>query len=453
MSPSGQLRDMSGVERLRSISRGRSPRLAMSPINLSQSGIRMSSPSALMRPLVPGVDDQPIVVAAKLEENLARESCVLRADNADIRSSVSDFSRVLLEERKERQGDLAELNRRFKDHLFKAEEKYEYFEGLLRARNLQANELRTTVQEVEKLREITEIQALQAVNDEGRLRENADSWERSDRQRSIEEQDQRFRALMRDERDLREREMGEVALRIARIDDAVRTNSEAINARILELGCTCDELKAQTNSLERQAFNEVQQVLRQGEELRKELGSEIRERGREVEATLAQLENLEAACTAAANRAEREVAQVKRALLDVQEANHVEIAKIETVLPAIQTSVLEERRLREEATGDLNRKTEGQEDRMEQRWWSRFREERALREEVEGELGQRMQSLAAEQGESRARAMAACQELAQEVRGAQENVRVERDMRRREFQQLANILPDGSALIARLRTQ
>ena len=54
-------------------------------------------------------------VSAKLEVALARENVALRADNADLRASLTESLRLLAEERNERQADIAEAATRVKN--------------------------------------------------------------------------------------------------------------------------------------------------------------------------------------------------------------------------------------------------------------------------------------------------------------------------------------------------
>merc|ERR1719171_878760 len=95
-------------------------------------------------------------LSMKLEEALARETVALRADNADLRASLTESLRLLAEERRERQSDTADAAKRLKELQNYAEERTQRLEGLARAAQTQANENRTSLQELEQLREMSE---------------------------------------------------------------------------------------------------------------------------------------------------------------------------------------------------------------------------------------------------------------------------------------------------------
>merc|ERR1719428_85643 len=165
-------------------------------------------------------------VSAKLEEALARETVALRADNADLRASLTESLRLLADERKERQADTAEAAKRIKDLQNFTEERTQRNEGLARAAQTQANENRTSLQELEQLREMSEFRVLAAVSEESRCREQALQREQQARESACAELEQRWRILLNEERTLRNKDNDALVLQVRRCEDSLRAEKE-----------------------------------------------------------------------------------------------------------------------------------------------------------------------------------------------------------------------------------
>merc|ERR1719199_1919866 len=171
-------------------------------------------------------EDMMRQLSAKLEEALARETVALRADNADLRASLTESLRLLAEERKERQGDTADAAKRNKDLQHWAEERTQRLEGLVRAAQTQTGENRTSLQEIEQLREMSEFRVLAAVAEESRAREQAVQREQQAREAMAAELEQRWRAQLNEERTSRLKENDALSLQIGRLEDSLRGERE-----------------------------------------------------------------------------------------------------------------------------------------------------------------------------------------------------------------------------------
>ena len=138
-------------------------------------------------------------LSSQIEETLARETTTLRADNADLRASLTESLRLLAEERRERQSDTAEANKRLKDLQNFTEDRTTRLESLARGSEQRLNESRAALQEADKLREVSEYKALNAVAKEARGSEAALQREQQSRESMCADLEARWRGLLNEE--------------------------------------------------------------------------------------------------------------------------------------------------------------------------------------------------------------------------------------------------------------
>merc|ERR1719399_2389833 len=177
----------------------------------------------------------------KLQEALSRETVALRADNADLRTSLADALRLVAEERKERQNEITDATRRLKELQNSAEELMQRLEGLARSVQMQAGDNRTSFQELEQLVQMTELRTLAAVQEEGRARDQALQREQQGREAMCGEMEQRWRTLLNEERILRNKEMDSLSQQLGRFEATVRADREAQTQKNNELSARLDD--------------------------------------------------------------------------------------------------------------------------------------------------------------------------------------------------------------------
>merc|ERR1719375_2797403 len=217
-------------------------------------------------------------LSMKLEEALARETVALRADNADLRASLTESLRLLAEERKERQTDTAEAAKRLKDLQNFTEERTQRLEGLARGVQTQVGENRTSLQEVEQLREMSEFRVLASVAEESRAREAAIQREQQAREAMCAEIEQRWRVLLNEERTLRNKENDALALQLGRCEDALRAEREVQTQRNSDFASRLDDIVREIRDEIRARQSETMRIQAQVDELRTAIRSEAEDR-------------------------------------------------------------------------------------------------------------------------------------------------------------------------------
>jgi len=372
-------------------------------------------------------------LSAKIEETLARETVALRADNADLRASLTECLRFLAEERKERQTDSTEGARRVKDLQHWAEERTQRLEGLGRTTQTQANENKTGLQEVEQLREMSEFRVLAAVAEESRAREASVQREQQARESMCAELEARWRGLLNEERALRTKESDNFASQLSRVEDTARNDREVQSQRNMDMMSRLDDLTRELRDEARLRSAEFTQLSAATEELRSSLQVEARNR-RDGEDTMSRrAAGLESALESFMDRSDQEFSLVKQSILDLREASHTEATAREESCSRLQNLLDDEARAREEAVTKEAIQREGAEARLEQHWRTLIYEERSLREEAENGLEAKATALQHEFNFEKAKSTAQGRELSQAIAAAREALNNEMAARRHEF--------------------
>ena len=95
----------------------------------------------------------------------------------------------------------------------------------------QANENRTSLQELEQLLEMSAFRVLEAVSEENWSREQALKRKQQARESASAELEQRWRILLNEERTLRNKENDALALQLGRCEDSLRAEKEVQGQR------------------------------------------------------------------------------------------------------------------------------------------------------------------------------------------------------------------------------
>lgn len=388
------------------------------------------------------VEGELRLLSAKLEEALARETVALRADNADLRASLTEALRICAEERKERQADGAEIGRRLKELQHWADERTQRLEGLAKTAQNQANENRTSLQEIEQLREMSEFRVLAAVSEEGRNRDQAVQREQQAREVMCAELEARWKSLLNEERMLRTKENDSMALQLSRCEDLLRAERETLHQMKAEFAAQLEDLTRKLHDEARIRQSEFTQLVVQAEESRAALQSEARERRDGEEAASKRTLALEAMVMQNAERCEQEFGLVKQSVLDLREASQVEAISREEAVNRLQNLLDDEARVREESVNKESSHRESAETRMEQHWRTLMSEERTLREEAENQLEAHVVALQHELNFEKSKISAQTRELSQSLAQMREGLAAETAARRHEIGQLTKGLED-----------
>jgi len=200
-------------------------------------------------------------LSAKLEETLARETTSLRSDNSDLRASLTEALRLLAEERRERQSDVAEANRRLKDLQGFTEDRTVRLESLTRGAEARAQEGKVALQEADKLREMSEYKVLNAVGKEARSSEAAVQREMQSRESMCADLESRWRGLLNEEKQLRAKETDSLAVQLDRTEDAIRSEREVQSSRTAEVAARVEDVARTLSEEVRARQAEFQQMV------------------------------------------------------------------------------------------------------------------------------------------------------------------------------------------------
>ena len=186
--------------------------------------------------------------------------------------------RLLAEERRERQSDTAEANKRLKDLQNFTEDRTTRLESLARGSEQRVNESRAALQEADKLREVSEYKALNAVAKEARGSEAALQREQQSRESMCADLEARWRGLLNEEKQMRAKETDALAVQLSRCEDAVRAEREVQSTRTAEVAGRLEDVARTLQEEIRTRQVEFQQMVTQVEELRGSLHNEVRDR-------------------------------------------------------------------------------------------------------------------------------------------------------------------------------
>jgi len=371
-------------------------------------------------------------LTAKIEETLARETVALRADNADLRASLTESLRLLAEERKERQSGETDVARRLKDLQHWAEERTQRIEGLTRTVQTQANENKTSLQELEQLREMSEFRVLAAVAEESRGRDAASQREQQARESACAELEARWRSLLNEERMLRNKENDTITSQISRDEDTMRNDREVQSQRNHDFASNLENMTRELRDETRLRQSEFTQLSGALEEERLALQTEARNRRDGEDAMAKRSAAIESAVETFVDRTEQEFSLVKQSILDLREAAQTEATAREEACARLLNICDDEARAREEMVTKEAAQRESGEARLEQHWRTLIYEERSLREEAENSLEAKAVSLQHELNFEKAKTTAQGRELSQAIAASREALGNETSSRRHE---------------------
>jgi len=369
---------------------------------------------------------------SKLEETVARETVTVRADNADLRTSLTEALRLLAEERKERQQDTTDNSRRIKDLQLWAEERTHRIEGVSRGAQQQANENKACVQEIEQLREMSEYRVMAAIAEESRSRELSIQRETKAREIASAELDTRWRGLLGEERLSRSKETETLSLQLARFDDAQRNECEMQQQRNADIAARIDHAVGDCREEARARQTDFSQLHAIVEDIRASLDAEVRSRQSCEEDLLKRSEEFKKGSETASERSDHELAVMKQCVLDLREKFQIETASREEAVSRFVVLVEEEARGRDDQSRKETLQRETAEAKLEQHFRAILHEERTLREETHSELEAKVVATQQELSFEKARSTAQSREVSQAVSQTREALANETAARRHE---------------------
>lgn len=387
-------------------------------------------------------------LSAKLEESLARETVALRADNADLRSSLTEAMRLLAAEKKERQADTAEATKRHKEFHHSVEERTTRLENLMRGVEAQAAENKRGIAEVEQLRDMTELRALAAVAEEGRTREAALAQEKQERESKMQDQDARWKTLLGEERQLRTKEHGSTSAYIGRVEDSARNDREMMLKQISELMARSEDLAGDIRNEGRQRQAELSQHQQQHDSLRDHVSREGQDRRERHEELAKRHLNLNDNHKENADKLSSDLALLKQSCLDLRSGLQLESSTREEGVTRLQQLLNDEVRAREEAVVKSKADVTTLGDKLEHHWRSLVGQEKSTREEALAQVDARLAAIAHEHNFDKAKVSAQNRELATGMAQLREAIANEVSTRRQDddaVKQAVQELRDHSA--------
>lgn len=381
-------------------------------------------------------------LSAKLEESLARETVALRADNADLRSSLTEALRLLAAEKKERQADVTEATRRHKEFQHWCEERTARLENLMRSVEAQAAENKRGVAEVEQMREMTELRCLAAVAEEARNREAASAHEQQERESKMKDMEARWKGLLGEERNLRTKETAAMTQHIGRVEDTIRNDREMLLKRISELMGRTEDLASDIRTESRQRQAEMSHHAQQHDDLRNHVSKEAQNRHDKHEELHDRHVKLNDSHKEHTDRLDTEIALLKQSCLDLRAASQVESTTREEAVTRLQALVNDEIRAREEAVAKSKADVVGLGDKLEHHWRSLVGQEKSNREESLSALEGKISALQHEHNFEKAKGSAQSREIAAAVAQTREAVASETATRRHDDEQIRQALQE-----------
>jgi hypothetical protein len=375
-------------------------------------------------------------LSAQIEETLARETTTLRADNADLRASLTESLRLLAEERRERQADTAEANKRLKDLQNFTEDRTTRLESLARGSEQRLNESRAALQEADKLREVSEYKALNAVAKEARTSEASLQREQQSRESMCADLEARWRGLLNEEKQMRAKETDALAVQLSRCEDAIVSEREVQSTRTAEVAARLEDVARTLQEEVRSRQVEFQQMVTQVEELRGSLHNEVRDRQDADDMILKRIMVNEGALEQHTDRIcsiEKELMVLKQSTLDLRGVAQAEATTREEATGRLQNLLDNEIRAREQSCQSLAARNDDSVARLEQFTRTVVAEERALREDDDSQLGARVVAVTEELNFEKARATSQDRELAQGIQVVREALQDETASRRQEI--------------------
>jgi len=379
-------------------------------------------------------------MGAKIEESLARETVVLRADNADFRASLTDTLRLLSEERKERRDDSTEVGRQVKELQLLTEERVQKLETLSKSLQTQLGDSRSQLQEADQLREMSEFRMLSAVAEESRGRESSILREQQAREASTSELEVRWRALVAEERQARGKELDVLASRLHRSEETWRADREVHLQRMLDTANRIEDVAREVREETNFRKTDFSQVGASLEDLRATLQAEVAERQSQDENVARLTANQEAASQGYVDKLDSDLQRMMQSMLALREAVQTESAAREEADGRLQSIVDDEARERLEGLNQEVLRREVALNHVDQHWRTQFQNERVLREEVEHKLEAGLVAEQRDLGVQKAKLATQGRELSQALTDVQDSIGREASARRSEATSLQQLV-------------
>eukprot|EP00929_Paragymnodinium_shiwhaense_P073377 TRINITY_DN37374_c0_g1_i1.p1 TRINITY_DN37374_c0_g1~~TRINITY_DN37374_c0_g1_i1.p1 ORF type:complete len:2106 (-),score=704.72 TRINITY_DN37374_c0_g1_i1:95-6412(-) len=369
-------------------------------------------------------------LTAKFEEAVARETVALRADNADLRSSLTEALRLLSEERKDRQHDSHEGDKRLRDVQSWAEERIHRVETLAKGVQSNTGDNKTQLQEIEQLVKLSEFRVMNAVTEEARSREAQLQREQQQREAAASDLESRWKQLFGEERQSRVRDQDALNGSLARIEDTARSERETHFRRLAEVVAKVEDTTVEIREEARQRQSEVQQVSAQVEELRGGLTTEGQERRDMHEEHGKRAESMKSNLEQQIVRLDKDLIALKQSFLDNRAAVQLETVNREEAITRLHSLLSDESRAREEGVRHAHRVSA--DGAVEQQMKTIIHEERSMRENALGQLEAKLAALQHEHNFDKAKALAQVRELSTTLTQAREALQAEAAARRQE---------------------
>jgi len=381
-------------------------------------------------------------VTAKLEETLSRETVALRADNADLRASVTEALRLLSEERKERQNDMQRARGDVKELQQWAEERTQQLDSTAKVLQSKTGDHQTAHKQHESDREMTEHKLLAAISEEVRQREAAVQNEQQTRETMMSELEGRFRALMNEERQLRGKETGGVSNHLSLVTDGVRADRDTFQKRLQEAVMRMEDIAGDLREEARQRQQAIIQVNNTLEDLRADHHDHKRDQKDTHDDHGKRASALESGLQQHIGRIDKDIAYLKQSSLDLRSAVQLETATRDEAVSRLQTLLNDEAHAREDAVETEMAQRDASENRVVQQLRAMLGEEKASREEACNQLEAKFAALQHEHNFEKAKAVAQARELSQALVQARETLGGESTARRHELGQVSKTLEE-----------
>eukprot|EP00930_Biecheleria_cincta_P066726 TRINITY_DN5298_c0_g3_i1.p1 TRINITY_DN5298_c0_g3~~TRINITY_DN5298_c0_g3_i1.p1 ORF type:complete len:2213 (-),score=650.15 TRINITY_DN5298_c0_g3_i1:79-6645(-) len=351
----------------------------------------------------------------KPDEAVLQEAASMRAENADMRTSLTEALRLLADERRERLKDKAEATRRHKELQIWAEDRIRNVEHLSSEGRQCTTEVRVAVQEALQLGELSEFRALGAVAEESRSRELLLQREAQMRETLMSDLESHFRKLLGDERAARFQEAASLQEQLARVEDNLTTERDLHARKMADLSMRIDEAFGTLSGEKDTRQVQLKELAGRQDGLRTTVAESTRELRDIGDDQQRRILNMEHGVEGLAERLEAELKMLKNSMLDLRQQLHGEVFLREESMSQVRNSLDAETRTRSEVVDKNLQLREDVELRLERAFRNLLHEERVARDEALGALEQRAMALQQEVNFEKAKTAAQGRDIAQNM--------------------------------------
>eukprot|EP00931_Biecheleriopsis_adriatica_P117518 TRINITY_DN93022_c0_g1_i1.p1 TRINITY_DN93022_c0_g1~~TRINITY_DN93022_c0_g1_i1.p1 ORF type:complete len:2197 (-),score=654.97 TRINITY_DN93022_c0_g1_i1:112-6702(-) len=403
--------------------------------------------------VTPGGDLSFAKPSRKPDDMVLQEAATLRAEGADLRTSLTEALRLLADERKERLNDRAEATRRHKELQLWAEDRIRNVEHLASEGRQCTTEVRAAVQEALQLGELSEFRALGALAEESRSREIMLQREQQVREMVASELENRFRKMLSEERAARFQESATLQEHLGRVEDNLSTEHELQGKKLADMTARLDEAFKRLEGERESRQVQFKQLTGRQDDLKSNFADGTREIRDIEDDQQRRVIGVETSVQTLNERLESELRAFKQSMLELRQQLHDEVSQREDNMSKMRLQIDDETKTRTEAVDRNLQLREDVELRLERAFRGMLHEERRAREEAHGLLEQRAAALQQEVNFEKAKAAAQGRELSHSMTQLKDALGSESVARRDEVavavksvQDMADNFHQGSAL-------